>query len=210
MTATGTGRANQKARTRAAIVQACRQLIDSGDPVTVPEVARLALVSEPTAYRYFPDLYSLLTTALDGMWPNPADALAPVAASTDPVARVALAAEYLTRHVLKYQGAIRLMIAATIGRPDLTRMRPGIRLGLIDYALDPLTARWETTEPDVLPHLKQDLAAVISAESVFSLVDIYELSADDAVASLVRSATAITSAGLRPPITNGSAVTTPQ
>ncbi|MCW2523223.1 MAG: regulatory protein TetR, partial [Frankiales bacterium] len=88
MTVTGTGRANQKARTRAAIVQACRQLIDSGDSVTMPEVARLALVSEPTAYRYFPDLYSLLTTALAGMWPVPADALAPVADSTDPVERV--------------------------------------------------------------------------------------------------------------------------
>ena len=96
-----TGRVNQKARTRAAIVEACRQLIRAGEPVTMPEVASLALVSEPTAYRYFPDLYSLLTTALEGTWPTPAEALHSVADSTDAVERVALAAEYLGRHVLK-------------------------------------------------------------------------------------------------------------
>lgn len=197
MTATGAGRVNQKTRTREAIVQACRQLIASGGSVTMPEVARVALVSEPTAYRYFPDLYSLLTTALAGMWPTPTEVLTPVATSTGPVERVAFVAEYLARHVLRYQGAIRLMIAATIGRPDLARSRPGIRLGLIDNALDPLTDLWAGSDADVLPRLKQDLAVVISAESVFSLVDLYELTPDAAVASLVRSASAITAAALR-------------
>jgi AcrR family transcriptional regulator len=191
-----TGRVNQKTRTREAIVHACRQLISSGGSVTMPEVARLALVSEPTAYRYFPDLYSLLTTALGGMWPSPSAALAPVADSSDPVARVAFATDYLARYVMKYHGAIRLMIAATIGRPDLARSRPGIRLALIDYALDPLGDLWAASDADALPRLKQDLAVVISAESMFSLVDLYELSIDDAVASLVRSATAITAAAL--------------
>lgn len=198
MTTIATGRVNQKTRTRTAIVEACRQLIASGRPVTMPEVARLALVSEPTAYRYFPDLYSLLTTALDGMWPTPAEALAPVADSTDPVERIAFAAEYLARHVLKYQGAIRLMIAATIGRPDLARVRPGIRLALIDYAIDPLTDVWKGRGTKARTRLKQDLSVVISAESVFSLVDLSGLSADDVVASIVRSATAITTAALRP------------
>jgi AcrR family transcriptional regulator len=194
---TTTGRVNQKARTRNAIVDACRQLIASGQVITMPEVARLALVSEPTAYRYFPDLYSLLTTALDGMWPTPAEALAPVADSIDPVARIAFVAEYLARHVLKYQGAIRLMIAATIGRPDLARAHPGIRLALIDYALDPLTDVWKGRGTKARTRLKQDLSVVISAESVFSLVDLSRLSADDAVASIVRSATAITTAALQ-------------
>ena len=75
-----TGRVNQKLRTRMAIVEACREVIRSGGPVTMPAVARAALVSEPTAYRYFPDLISLLNAALAGMWPSPAEALEPVAA----------------------------------------------------------------------------------------------------------------------------------
>ena len=41
----------------------------------MPAVARAALVSEATAYRYFPDLVSLLREAVDGTWPSPAEAL---------------------------------------------------------------------------------------------------------------------------------------
>ena len=75
------GRANQKTRTRRAIIDACRELVRTGSDVTMPEVARRALVSEATAYRYFPDLVSLLRETIDGLWPTPAEALQPVAAS---------------------------------------------------------------------------------------------------------------------------------
>src|ERR1035438_6064244 len=117
ITGDDTGRANQKKRTRIAIVEACREIIRSGGPVTMPEVARSALVSEATAYRYFPDLASLLTQALVAMWPSPADALAPVADSRDPVERVVFACEFLLRAGLAYQGAVRAVISATITRP---------------------------------------------------------------------------------------------
>jgi AcrR family transcriptional regulator len=190
-----TGRVNQKARTRTAIVDACRQIIRAGGPVTMPEVARAALVSEPTAYRYFPDLISLLNAALPGMWPSPAEALEPVESSTDPVERVAFACEFLLRGVLAYQGAVRAMISATITRPELVVNRPGIRFGLIDEALDPLA---DTIPLDRarLTQLKLDLAAVISAEALFSLTDLGGLSPDDAIASLIRTATTITEAAL--------------
>ncbi|MFE2441447.1 TetR/AcrR family transcriptional regulator [Streptomyces sp. NPDC059426] len=71
----GTGRINQKQRTRTAIVAAARELIGTGAEVTMPLVARAALVSEATAYRYFPDLHSLISEALSGVWPPPAEAL---------------------------------------------------------------------------------------------------------------------------------------
>src|SRR6516164_10516299 len=87
------GRANQKTRTRRAIVDACRELVRTGSDVTMPEVANLALVSEATAYRYFPDLVSLLGETIDGLWPSPAEALQPVASSLDPVERVSFACE---------------------------------------------------------------------------------------------------------------------
>src|ERR1035438_9035547 len=109
ITGDDTGRANQKKRTRIAIVEACREIIRSGGPVTMPEVARSALVSEATAYRYFPDLASLLNQALVAMWPSPADALAPVADSRDPVERVVFACEFLLRRrpVLRDRGSLR-------------------------------------------------------------------------------------------------------
>jgi AcrR family transcriptional regulator len=194
VTADDTGRINQKKRTRMAIVDACREIIRSGTSVTMPEVARLALVSEATAYRYFPDLISLLNEALAGVWPSPAEALAPVADSRDPVERIAFACEFLLRGVLAYQGGVRASISATIVRPESARRRPGLRFGLIDQALAPLEDTLGAADPGRLTQLKQDLAAVVSAEAFFSLTDLAELSPDDAIASLVRTATAITEA----------------
>jgi AcrR family transcriptional regulator len=116
---------------------ACGELVRTGSDVTMPEVARRALVSEATAYRYFPDLTSLLAETIDGLWPRPAEALQPVASSADPVERVRFACEFLLRGVLSYQGAVRAMISGTITRPGLAPVRPGIRFGLIDHALGP-------------------------------------------------------------------------
>ena len=76
------GRANQKLRTRTAIVRAAAELSRTGREVTMPEVARTALVSEATAYRYFPDLASLLQEAIAGQLPAPDEALAPLAGPT--------------------------------------------------------------------------------------------------------------------------------
>src|SRR5438105_15805173 len=53
-------RANQKKRTRAAIVQAASDLLREGTPPTVAEAAERALVSRATAYRYFPTQELLL------------------------------------------------------------------------------------------------------------------------------------------------------
>jgi AcrR family transcriptional regulator len=190
-----TGRTNQKRRTRTAIVEACREIIRSGGLLTMPEVAGLALVSEATAYRYFPDLVSLVNEALAGLWPSPPEALAPVADSTDPVERVAFACQFLLRHVLAYQGAVRSTISATLLRPEMSVARPGIRFGLIDQALAPLNES-ASTDPLRLAQLKQDLAAVISPEALFTLTDLCGLTADDAIASLVRTATAVTEVAL--------------
>jgi AcrR family transcriptional regulator len=189
-----TGRANQKERTRTAIVDATRNLIRMGSEITMPLVATAALVSEATAYRYFPDLISLLREADVGIWPSPADALAPVAHSGDPVERVAYAAEVLLRGALAYQGAVRAMISASITRPNVTATRPGHRFGLIDYALAPLNDTLAMTNPDALAQLKRDLAVIVSAEALFILTDLCHLSPDEAVVSAVRTARTVTRA----------------
>jgi AcrR family transcriptional regulator len=190
------GRANQKKRTRTAIVEACREIIRSGGLPTMPEVSKSALVSEATAYRYFPDLVSLVSEALVGLWPDPREAFAPVTDSTDPVERVAYGCVFLSRHVLEFEGAVRSTISATIIRPETTGTRPGIRFGLINEALAPLNDTIAATDPDGLARLKQDLAAVISAEALFTLIDLCGLPPEEAIASLVRTATAVTEAAL--------------
>ena len=191
-----TGRANQKARTRMAIVGAARELIQTGQPVTMPAVARAALVSEPTAYRYFPDLLSLLAEAFAGLWPDPEQALRPVAGSSDPAERIAYATEFLFRHVLAYQGAVRAMIAATITRPELAHARPGLRFGLIDHALAPLRDTLAVTDPDAFGRLRLDLAVAVSAEALFTLTDLCGLTSEQAMASATRTARTLTTAAI--------------
>jgi AcrR family transcriptional regulator len=197
------GRVNQKQRTRRAIVDAARDLARTGAEVTMPAIARAALVSEATAYRYFPDLVTLLREAFTGTWPSPAQSLEPVANSTDPVERVGCAAEVLLRGVLAYQGAVRAMIAASVTRPEVAATRPGQRFRLIDQALAP-PADLSGISPESLTQLRRDLAVIISAEALFTLTDLCGLPPEDAIASGVRTARTVTAAAIdREPARDG-------
>jgi AcrR family transcriptional regulator len=183
------GRVNQKKRTRDAIVRAAADLSRTGREVTMPEIAKAALVSEATAYRYFPDLASLLREAIADQLPDPERALAGATSSADPIERVAAAADLLMRHVLAREGVVRAMIAATIARPGSADARPALRLGLIDSALSPLS---EAGGPAALAQLKLGLSAVISAEALFFLTDLHGLDPETAIGVIVRNATAVT------------------
>ena len=197
----GVGRANQRTnqriRTRMAIIDACRTLIRAGVDVTMPEVARQALVSEATAYRYFPDLVTLINEANVGLWPSPGEALQPIAQSTDPIERVTFASEQFLQRIIAYQGAIRAMISASVTRPAVAATRPGFRFTWIEYALAPAETMLAPAHTDTFAHLKQDLAVIVSPEALFTLTDLCGLTPDAAIASLVRLATATTAAALR-------------
>ena len=190
------GRVNQKRRTRAAIIAACQELITAGADINMPAVARAALVSEPTAYRYFPDLASLLEEALAGIEPNPAAALAAGADHSDPVERVAYAAELLANLVIERQGAIRALISVSIARGTAREVRPGYRFALIDEALAPLSGPNPGIDAATLEQLRRDLAVVISAEAVLTLTDLYALDPETAVKSIVHTARLIAQATL--------------
>jgi AcrR family transcriptional regulator len=192
------GRSNQKARTRRAIVEACIELIRLRQPVTMPGVAKAAMVSEATAYRYFPDLTSLLANALAEDWPSPAEALAPVRTSNDPVERVAFATRFLLQGVAERQAVVRSMISATIVQPELSgKARPGIRFGLIECALAPFFELFEAADPELLAQLRLDLAVVVSAEALFCLTDLCGLSVEDAIDSAEKTARTLTSSALQ-------------
>ncbi len=190
------GRVNQKRRTRTAIISACQELITAGADINMPAVARAALVSEPTAYRYFPDLASLLEEALAGIEPDPAAALAAGADPGDPVERVACAAELLAKLVIERQGAIRALISVSIARGTARQVRPGYRFALIDQALAPLSGHKPGIDAGTLEQLRRDLVVVISAEAVLTLTDLYGLESEAAVASIVHTARLITEATL--------------
>jgi AcrR family transcriptional regulator len=58
-----TGRSQQKARTRLALVAATRRLLADGVTPTVEQAAATASISRTTAYRYFPNQRELLLAA---------------------------------------------------------------------------------------------------------------------------------------------------
>lgn len=162
----------------------------------MPEVARRALVSEATAYRYFPDLASLLREAMASAWDSPRLAMAPVAHSDDPVERVGFATEIVLREVLTSQGAMRAMIAAAVARPGAVR-RTGRHLGVIAEALRPLEATMAIQQPARFEQLKRGLAVVMSAEALFTLTDLCGLTPDLAIASAIETACSITATACR-------------
>jgi AcrR family transcriptional regulator len=178
-------------------VAAAREVAMAGGEVTMPGVARRALVSEATAYRYFPDLASLLRVALAASSDSPEHAMAPVARSEDPVERIGFATEVLLREVLAYQPAVRAILAAAVARPGAAQ-RPGRRFGLIDEALRPLENTMAVQQPARFAQLKRGLAVVVSAETLFTLTDQLGLPPELAIASAIETARSLTAAAIRP------------
>jgi hypothetical protein len=86
------------------------------------------------------------------------------------------------------------MITATITRPELAHARPGLRFGLIDHALAPLRDTLAATDPDAFSRLRQDLAVVVSAEALFTLIDLCGLTPEQAIASAKSTARMLTAA----------------
>ncbi|MGW4729629.1 TetR/AcrR family transcriptional regulator [Streptomyces shenzhenensis] len=187
-------RTNQMERTRSAIVAAARALADSGSEIKMSLIAAEARVSEATLYRYFPDLVSLLRAAVPVE--DQVEVLRSMTDSGDPVERIGQAAEVLGRAVLRRQGAVRALIAATVAKPSSAKSRPAHRFALIEHALAPWIDQNDLTGHADIEQLVRDLAVVISAESLFTLIDLCDLPPDSAIASLVTTARRVTAAAV--------------
>jgi AcrR family transcriptional regulator len=159
----------------------------------MPAIAHLAQVSDATAYRHFPDLLAVLAEGFEGVWPDASEALPDLESCPDPVIRIGSVTEFLARNVLQLQGAVRTMIALTITRPEQTEgVRPAHRDHLIRVALDPISDLTSARRE----RLRQELSVVVSAEALFTLLDLRKLDPDEAVATLVETAQVLVLAAL--------------
>lgn len=168
------GRANQRLRTRRAIIDAAATLVRENRTPTVADAAERALVSRATAYRYFPSQQALLIEVqADASQPAFGDLLAAV--GDDPVARVEVIARTLARTVLADEALYRNQVRAIQdlwfsrdGDRDIP-VREGRRLAWIDEALRPLTERLPRGKAARLRHA---LTAVIGVDAILALRDI--------------------------------------
>ena len=113
----------------------------------MPRVAERAMVSEATAYRYFPDLTSLIQETLAGLWPDPAAALAPVEHVARPGGAGGLRLRAPAARRARVPGLGARDDPHTITAPATAGARPGLRFGLIDYALAPFEASLRRPPP---------------------------------------------------------------
>jgi AcrR family transcriptional regulator len=179
-----TGRTHQKARTRAAMVAAMRELLAEGATVTVETAAARAAISRTTAYRYFPNQRALLLASypeLDA--PSLLDADAP----TDPAARLELVTAAFGRQLLEREPEMRAMLRLSLETSpvhhDALPLRQGRAIGWIEDALAPLRNGMSAPE---LHRLVLAIRATLGIEALVWLRDIAGLSGEDAV-SLMRS-----------------------
>jgi AcrR family transcriptional regulator len=176
-------RPNQKHRTRKDLLQAAARLMKQNQKPSLEEIAAEALVSRATAYRYFPNLQSLLVEAsLDVAFPDAADVFRG-ASHTDPVSRLEHVDDALDTIIRDNEAALRTMLAYSLAyASDSTASnnlpaRQNRRTPLIEEALRP--AR-EQFKPATLKLLTSALALLLGTEAMVACKDVLQLDAAQA------------------------------
>jgi AcrR family transcriptional regulator len=165
-----TGRIQQKARTRNALVGAARDLLAAGTTPNVEQAADAAQVARATAYRYFPNQRALLVATYPEI---DEPSLVDEPGLTDPAERLDAVAESLTRQMVEHEPELRTMLRLSLeAEPaesgDLP-FRKGRRITWVADALAPLEGKLPAPE---LQRLTVAIAAVLGIEMLVWLTDI--------------------------------------
>jgi AcrR family transcriptional regulator len=184
-----TGRTKQKARTRAALLDAARALLDEGANPTVEQAADRAAISRTTAYRYFANRRALLTA----VFPETAErSLLDADAPADPAARLELVVERYTRRILEHEPALRVQLRLSLEpdptEPDRLPFRTGRAITWIEDALAPLRKQLPAQE---VRRLVLAIRATTGIEALVWLTDVAGLPRDEAIALMRSSAQAL-------------------
>ena len=184
-----TGRTSQKARTRAALVSAARELLGSGHTPTVEEAAEAASISRTTAYRYFPNQRALL----DATFPEiAASSLLPEPAPERPPARLEAVVEALANQVVEHEPELRAQLRISLevdgDQPRELPFRKGRAIGWIEEALAPLRGRMPDAD---IRRLALAVRCVVGIEPLVWLTDVAGLSREEAKETMRWSARAL-------------------
>jgi AcrR family transcriptional regulator len=182
-----TGRTNQKARTRQALIAATGELLAQGVVPTMEGASAAASVSRTTAYRYFPNMAALIAAAYPHVeqWsllgPDPPQ---------DPAARLQKVAEDHTRRILEHEPEMRAVLRLSLQgiRPPELPMHRGLRIAWIEDALAPLRGQMPDDE---LQRLIHGIGATLGIEAFVWLTDIAGLPREHAAATIRFSALAL-------------------
>jgi AcrR family transcriptional regulator len=197
------GRARQKMRTRAALVEAARGLMRAGASPTVAEAAEAARVSRATAYRYFPTHDSLLVE-ISNIAPStePVEALLERLPDGDVEARLLALLERFGPIVCAEEVPMRTALRTYLdtwlkahARGDsAVAVREGRRMRWLDRVLEP--ARRDLSAGQYR-RLRAALALTLSIDAMVVMKDVCRIDSDrEALAVLRWAAMALLRAGL--------------
>lgn len=176
---TAGGRRNQKARTRAALVAAARDLLAEGNTPTVERAADRASISRATAYRYFANRHELLIAAHPEV---EAASLLGENPPLDPEQRVDAVVAALARIFLDAEQSYRAMLRLSLESDPADRgqlaLRQGRRFLWIEDALEPVRSRLSGRD---FRRLVDALSVVAGIEALVTLTDLAGLSRKRAV-----------------------------
>ena len=134
-----TGRTQQKARTRNALIGAARELLAEGVTPNVERTADRAGISRATAFRYFSNQRALLVATYPQVEER---SLLGADAPEDPIARLDAVTEELVRQILEFEpelrAHLRLSLEPAPSQPDELPLRQGRAIGWIEDALRPI------------------------------------------------------------------------
>ncbi len=184
------GRINQKRRTRAAVLEAAKQLLREGQMPSVAEAADVACVSRATAYRYFPTQeYLLIEAALESAKTDINHLLERSAPSDDPAVRLDTLVQTLQQVTLEHEAAFRTLLQLSLeahatGRQKREateeRLRGGRRIAWIEEALAPLGNSFDN-DPVTFRRMVAALSLCMGIEALIVLQDVCGLEAAEAV-----------------------------
>jgi AcrR family transcriptional regulator len=176
---------NQQLRTRKDLLAAAARLLKQGRKPTMDEVAQEALVSRPTAYRYFTSVDALLGEAPVDAEVGTLDGIFEGDASTDAEARIEKAEAAMHRVTFSNEAHLRVMLANAINhdpKDDSVPHRQNRRQPLIEAALATSRDKFGKKEYE---NLCAALALIFGTESMIVFRDV--LRTDEATARRVKS-----------------------
>jgi AcrR family transcriptional regulator len=185
------GRANQKRRTRQALIDAALALRDEGRNPTLADVAERALVSRATAYRYFPSVEALVSETATDRGMQPLERF--WRQGDDPVEGIGRAAHALNGLLAGDEAGLHVMERSfmTVWLESAAReapLRPGRRMHYIEPIVDSLE---DVLAPAARRRLKQALAVVLGTEAMIAVRDVGRADAGAAVDVTVWAAQAL-------------------
>ena len=194
-------RANQKARTRAAIVAAALELQREGTAPTIEQAAARARVSRATAYRYFPTKEALLIELSEMTDPAPLEALLASLTTDDVEERLLLLIDTFDGFALAEEEHFRTFTRVSQdtwlrGRrngEDAPVVREGRRMRWLETVLAPL----DELPPERKRRLQAALALTLGGEAIITMKDVCRLDNDETLAVLRWAATALLRAALQ-------------